>query len=745
MPNLTGQVSGVQYDFKQRNFRAYGWNGRNRMPKYDGENWRNVGIPQVKANIVRTADAAGTITITTASAHGFSVGYVLDISVVNNASTYNGRVTVASVPTSTTFTYAQGAATVSAADNGGTAVWAPTVAAGNAVVKGITGVYYYYVVPINSLHRVYGNRVVAGMPSAISNAVVCNNQSVTISNIPSTHADAQVDKWAIYRNKNAILDSNTQDDENEFWKVAEVAIGTTSYVDEAQDDSLPPESLDFNANLPPTFKAAEVFGERLFGTGFDAYTTGTATVNTVTTLIDFSGASIPNGFLGCFFKKDGDDVHYVITEIVSASQVCLDRPFSGTLSASAYQIYRDESELYYSEWGDFDCWGPDTEAYRNKLYIGTTGSGNRAMAVKALNDSLWVFTKDKIYRVYGKDYDRRAIKITPEPFYDGIGCVGPKALVSVDNMVYFLSLRGPMMFDGSGAPIPFGERLGQNWLNELNVSQLGISCAGYSPTKDTIKFAVPGTSLTENSIIYVYHRSTKTWWREQYKHPSSYFNDYDSNGNPALFYTQGKFVFQDDTGTSDGVPSGTITGTVTSTTTTSVTVSSASFYTTGSGLAERYVHIFRGASDTSGPHAYIGSRRITSNTGTVINWSSSGAGGGTLTVPSNAVIFVGPVYWWWTTKSEYVPAGHQQINGEVSINLDLQGEGTVSDLYVTDIANDTTRSQIQKIAGGSVFKKTLNRSRCHEYAAKVEVRATNNAIAIRDIVVDKVGGIKNEK
>lgn len=157
----------------------------------------------------------------------------------------------------------------------------PTVAASGSSV--LNGKYRYFVVPVNSKHLNQLGRVSAGLPSFKSAEVIPALQQVTVSGIPGSHPDSQVDKWYIYRNKADVYDSDIADDNQEFFFVGEVAMGTTSFVDTVHDDFLAgAEPLRFNQNTPPAFKVGGVYGHRMFGLGFDPITTGTVTKTTKT-------------------------------------------------------------------------------------------------------------------------------------------------------------------------------------------------------------------------------------------------------------------------------------------------------------------------------------------------------------------------------------------------------------------------------------------------------------------------------
>jgi hypothetical protein len=72
------------------------------------------------ANISNTVLTSNVATITTSGAHGFIVGQTVTIAGTNNA-VYNGVYTIASVPTTNTFTYARTNANIGAASSSGTA------------------------------------------------------------------------------------------------------------------------------------------------------------------------------------------------------------------------------------------------------------------------------------------------------------------------------------------------------------------------------------------------------------------------------------------------------------------------------------------------------------------------------------------------------------------------------------------------------------------------------------------------
>lgn len=580
MADLTGMDTGARMRGKQYKFRAYCWNGRNRMRKFDGVNWYNSGIAR------------------------------------------------------SDFT--------------------PSVA---SIAGSLTGTYRYYVVPVNSKHFNPLGRVVAGIPSRISAEITVNGAGVRVANIPGTHADSQVDKWYIFRNRSGYYDANLEDEVQDFYYVGSVNVGTTQYDDTTTtDDQLAgAEILRFNQAIPPTFKYGEIYGERMFGCGFDTIEDGTATAGGST--VDFTGVSIPDGVVGCWFQKDGEATQYRITARVSSSQVTIDRAFVGTLTNGAYRIYRYPWEIYFSEFMDPEAWGPNGEAFRWKREV----PGQEPITgIIPFGGSLLVFTATSIYAISGKGPNPEDIKITPDPLFNGLGAVSGDAIFRVDDEVYFLSLRGPAVLRG-GAPQLIGQALDTDWLDCLTATEQALACVGGQD--DYVWFCVPRPGETENSRIFRYHRSDGSWWEESGMHPKFFFlDDTDDGQQNRLFFAQGKGVYQPDYSPvtfPTGAPAAVyhnqrdmaadgdlvLTGTVTSRTATTLTDSGATFPTTNGGLEQCYVTIYNSDGTI---HAR---RRITSNTGTQLTWSTGyGTGQGDLGNITGYTYAVGARHWLWTTR-----------------------------------------------------------------------------------------------
>lgn len=156
-----------------------------------------------------------------------------------------------------------------------TTSYIPTATLGST---GLTGKYRYFVTPCNSKKLNPNGRALEGVPSNISAEVAPAAQAVTINNIPATHPDSQVDSFNVYRNKDGTYDTGLTNDQQDFFLVGSVPLGTTSFVDTVSDTTLTNRPLlRFDQNTPPAFRFGAVYNNRLYGAGFDPIHAGTVT------------------------------------------------------------------------------------------------------------------------------------------------------------------------------------------------------------------------------------------------------------------------------------------------------------------------------------------------------------------------------------------------------------------------------------------------------------------------------------
>lgn len=596
----------------------------------------------------------------------------------------------------------------------------------------LTGTYRYYIAPANLNKTNVDGTIRTGIP-VYWGQTAPSGQGVTINGIPASHSDPQVTHYRIFRNRNGYFDTGIPDDiqPDAFYYVADVALGTTTYADNLDDTTMSSrERIDFDRQYLPTAKYASSYANRLWTSGMHTFTGGTVTVNANTVLIDLTDDTFPDGVVGGWFTKDGEARKYRIASRSSTTQIVLEEAFVGTLSGDTYSIYRDKHILNYTKWRDCEACGPDGE--ENRYNVELPGkhevTGHIPYAGRLL-----VFAIDRCFWLQaGEDENPDSVAMGEYPLWVGLGAVNGDSIWLADGHVYFLSMRGLCRWDGEGQP-ELLDGLGTDWLENLAPAELDYCGVNQDPYNGEIVIAAPGASQTENCYEYSFDPKTGGFFPDFYTHPGIFSQGRDSNGDPCLFYAQDNFIIQRSRGTTDLVPSGTVTGTVTSRSSTTATDSTATLFTTGNGLREAYIHFFHPTT-----HAHLGSRRISSNTGTQVTWSSSGAGGGTLTVDVGTVYVVGSVWWYWKTPVMAVPA-HGQSN--LACHIGVEPPNTSSRyVYVTETVDGTDKS-VKRLVANKRFELVPLLQSGKTMQLKVESREAhliaNDCITIRDITIDR--------
>lgn len=630
MPSISGLATGVQVRGVQYKKNAYKWNGRNQMRTVDGETWTMAGIKRYR--------------------------------------------------------------------------FIPAVAAGGAGTP--SGTYYYYLVPTNEKKIVINAngraRPTQGVPSLRSKAVTLTSQIGSITGIP-IHADPQVTHWYVYRNRNGAIDTNLEDETQDYFLVGTVANGTTTFSDNLGDiDLLGKDQILFNLNTPPVFYTGDIYGERLIGGGFTSFTatatksdlgsgaltkTKTNGICTITTNANhgqapgtwvtinigdprFDGAAflltgtinstlvyhLPgsdvsataasgsiqivafssgqhDGIIGCWLKPSGSSEAYRIVgeNLTSGSipngtivtNVALDRAPSTTISATTVTIYRNPWEVYLSEFMNFENWGPDGETAR---WVREVPGKESVTCIISFGGRCLIGTADNIYAIEGKGSDVRAVKFLPEPIFRGLGIIGPNAACMVDDDLYIVTKRGPYRIGPQWDLEPIGIKLNTDWLDGLTAAERFLVTIGTDSQRVWVDYPVTGGTVCSETFV-LDRKNQAGWWQESGRFVTMSFKD---KGLP--YYAQGSYIIQPNTGTLDSTTQTGLSyfGAATAGTTTTLTDTEGPFptATVGNvvGLEECAVMLF----DANG--IYQGTRRITSNTASV------------LTIDSGAAVQVGWLY-----------------------------------------------------------------------------------------------------
>lgn len=665
----------------------------------------------------------------------------------------------------------------------------PVVAAGAAGTP--AGVYYYYLVPTNEKKIVMNAngraRPTQGIPSFRSKAVTLASQIGSISAIP-THPDPQVTHWYVYRNRNGEIDTNLEDETQDYFYVGKVANGTTTFSDNfADSDMLGADQILFNLNTPPCFVTGDIFAERLFGGDFEAFT-ATATKNektvnnklktdgvvtlqtsaahgysagtwitvsigdarfdgghyilsvpTTTTFtyalpgsdvstvaasgtsqnISFSAAQ-HDGIIGCWLQASGSSEAYRIVgeHTVSGSipngtsitAVAVDRLVSGTLSATTVTIYRDQGDLYGSEFMNFENWGPDSEGSR---WVRTIPGKEPLRLFVAFGGRGLVCTPDNIYAIDSVGPGWTGITMSKEPIFRGVGCVGADASCMVDDDLFICTKRGPHRITQGWQLENIGKNLNTDWLDSLTDAERKLIVMSTDGQRVWIDYPVSGG--TANSETWCYDRKNQAgWWAERGRFVSGRFKD-----KGLAYYFQSEWIWKANSGTYDGT-SANYTGTVSGAGATTITGSG--FPTASNGLEDCVVHLFNAAD------VYQGLRRIASNTSTVLTLDA-----GSPTPVDGWTYVIGNPVWRAKSKTQEVATKAQRT---IQMEVKYDAFGSSQKATRTDIKNGSVDAAVQEQTADEPIKYFDVNAKCWDYAVRME---SKTLARIRHVLLKNFG------
>jgi hypothetical protein len=489
------------------------------------------------------------------------------------------------------------------------ATTAPTAAVGAAGV--LTGNYSYHYSWLNNNTGVFGN------PSLVSNTITLAAQKGEVSAVPGSHTDPQITHWRLWR--------NTTGQTTTYYKVTDVAIGTTTYSDNNTDAVITAnEAMPQDHDPPPSWLCYPAFYKgrmHLFGGRIESAGTVTmaASVNVVGSGTDFKASHV-----GSAFVIPGDTKRYTISTVTDTTHLALTATFTGaTGSGKSYKIFRsdDRSDWYWGLAGEEEYFPAANSAgvFEN--------DDDEPTGIFIVGSQLFAAKRRHVYRLL-HDQDPS----TDGGIFEALrhrGLVNQRSVVVIGPEAFLLDEFGAYQFDGGSAatPIDFAiNRLIQpstepsadrvNWTYREKFH--GV----YDPKRDRVLFFVCLGSDTEPKNALVYERKRQRWSIEEYRVgiTSSTVQRDSANRLRAWVGDENGCVWA--LGISagiDGAPGsslGTLRGTATSATSTTLTDSLAAFYTTGDKLIGVPVYIVSG----TGAGQW---RIISSNTATQLTVSAA--------------------------------------------------------------------------------------------------------------------------
>lgn len=481
------------------------------------------------------------------------------------------------------------------------------------------GPYYYVISPIISTEFDASGENLAGCPGTITASVtVTSAASITITAIPASYTpedgitNTAVDKWRIFRTASGDYLSDSDPSFQGFYFVADVAIGTTSYVDTTTDAVLQQRALaNWNCQPPPACRFLMPFADRFLTGGFDPLTGGSVNSTGSTNVLTFTLAR-PNGIIGCRFKGNSENVVYTITGRTSDFIWTTDRVVTTAFSASNYVIYRPDQDVYVGEYRNPEYWGPNGEAFRWKREL-PRGEGLKGLSPHA--QGALCFTGSNVYLIYGNGPDIQDIKLRPDPFVKDFGCVASETITPIEDKVLFLSQWGLAQIDSDGNCGLLTGKLQTDWLEGLSDSAREL-CVAHGDRRYFALWYPDSNDATKANAGFSVDRESDFWTRERGMRPQFAIKEpvYDGAENPGrVLFADGGNLIEPDVG------SGTD-GTFAETFTAAITGSTAVFTTVGTVDTNELVGYPLWLWSVSGTeYTYVGWARInTHTTGTSI-------------------------------------------------------------------------------------------------------------------------------
>lgn len=244
------------------------------------------------------------------------------------------------------------------------------------------------------------------------------------------------------------------------------------------------------------------------------------------------------------------------------------------------------TDLYWSDVGQPEAF----DITDNTIPIGEDGEVITGLV--ALEDILVIFKKNITYALVGSSPTSWEVVEVDKT----IGCAAHQSIAQVGNRLFWMSLRGPRSWSGSGGIQDITTEYVGDLFDEqaIDESDLAACVAVANPTENYIGWAITPRGETYNTTIIPYHYTLNRWmssgWDVVDVKSCAVVNDSTGRGWPMLGDATG-FVYQLGTATQDGVPSGQVaTGTATGATATTLTDSTQSW--TVNAFAGRYVLVY---------------------------------------------------------------------------------------------------------------------------------------------------------
>jgi hypothetical protein len=249
-----------------------------------------------------------------------------------------------------------------------------------------------------------------------------------------------------------------------------------------------------------------------------------------------------------------------------------------------------------------------------------TGEGDEIRGLHEFSDDLLlIFTANNVWGIFGNDPQTWTIKAVDH----SVGCASHRSIVQMPGGVMWWSdTQGPVFFDGTSVQKYGLTKLGPDIVvTDVEGARMPYINAGWDAQGQRALLSYTLLNGLRNTAILPFNAEMEqfdaTRWNPM--DISCMGTGYDSDEKLKLFMGNygGQIFILDSETLNDGAPDGTLSGTFTPASSSIGTIASTEFYTTGAGLAERYV-VVKNSTDR-----IVGRERIASNTDTTLTLAAN--------------------------------------------------------------------------------------------------------------------------
>jgi len=501
-------------------------------------------------------------------------------------------------------------------------LWVDDFKRSTASVPGnLTGRYYVWVSYYNSKYDKESDL------SPISGVADCVGQTLSLTSIPVS-ADAQVDGRRIYRSAAGgtvpYLDSTINDNTTSTLVLTK---SDASLLAAVRHPSLAAGAGKFAP--PPAAPYMVQSKSRFLMAGSGKYTRGTVTATNASATFTFTTAQLDDSFIGRYLQIIGDTTNYVIISVNAGAGTCVARPIYN-LTTGAYVGVTGGGKAYYITDGSlntvFTSYVDDNDTPRPHGFPTefaqdiVDGGDNDIISGLGLIGNLVVVTKYQSTHILEGDYPPFSVAKVSST----VGCISHDTICQdeMGNAIWLAGEQGVAYCNGSVTSI-ISEKIEDIFSTghalSLNVGRFAFAHSVYDTKNKLYYLFCSSESSTINDVCLVLDKSNGdnpagwSWY---------YFTGIEASSSTIVYSSTGVgtitigdydgFTYELNTGWYDGVSAGTLSGTATSVAGSVLNDTGAAFYTTGSGLRNIPLLVYKVSTGETWVY------KIASNTGTSI-------------------------------------------------------------------------------------------------------------------------------